>query len=217
VVEQAIRYQKPLEGLTYLDRIYEQQDDDKVLDSEWLPLLRARLLLAQPNGLEALQTLQPLERFVVRSPELAHLKGTAMLHAYSTKPYRLLAAAEFQKAANLEPRGEHFFALILSFLDSKDFQKAEASFKFWQRIKPRPGEDVWRSLAYGLLNYSQGREAVAAQIWNELSQRNPGFVTVKSMKTNLAEDPNYLKDQLVKKIIPMLPADGPLSPLAVFQ
>jgi hypothetical protein len=67
------------------------------------------------------------------------------------------------------------------------------------------------------LNYSQGREAVAAQIWNELSQRNPGFVTVKSMKTNLAEDPNYLKDQLVKKIIPMLPADGPLSPLAVFQ
>ncbi|HET9239609.1 MAG TPA: hypothetical protein VFO10_20280 [Oligoflexus sp.] len=217
VVEQAIRYQKPLDGLTYIDRIHEQQEDDKILDSEWLPLLRARLLLAQQNGLEALQTLQPLERFVVRSPELAHLKGTAMLHAYSTKPYRLLAAAEFQKAANLEPRGEHFFALILSFLDSKDFQKAEAAFKFWQRVKPRPGEDAWRSLAHGLLNYSQGREAVAAQIWNELSQRNPGFVAVKSLKTNLAEDPNYLKDQIVKKIIPMLPADGPMSPLAVFQ
>jgi hypothetical protein len=216
VVEQAIRYQKSLEGLTYLDRIHEQQNDDRILDSEWLPLLRARLLLAQKNGLEALQTLQPLERFVVRSPELAHLKGTAMLHAYSTKPYRLLAAAEFQKAANLEPRAEHFFALILSFLDSKDFQKAESAFKFWQRIKPRAGEDVWRSLAHGLLNYSQGREAVAAQIWNELSQRNPGFVTVKSMKTNLAEDPNYLKDQMVNKIIPMLPPDGPMSPLAVF-
>jgi hypothetical protein len=216
VVEQAIRYQKSADGLIYIDRIHEQQDDEKTLDSEWLPILRARLLLAQSQGLEALQTLQPLERFVVRSQELAHLKGTAMLHAYSTKPYRLLAAAEFQKAANLEPRAEHFFALIVSFLDSKDFQKAERAFNFWQKVKPRAGDEIWRSLAHGLLNYSQGREAVAAQIWKELSQRNPGFVAVRSLRTNLSEDPNYLKDQLVKKIIPMLPVDGPLGPLAVF-
>ncbi len=216
VTEQAIRHQKAAEGLIYIDRIQEQQDDEKALDNEALPLLRARLFLAQSQGLEALQTLQPLESYVVRSPELAHLKGTAMLHAYSTKPYRLLAAAEFQKAANLEARSEHFFALILSFLDSKDFQKAESAYKFWQRVKARPGDEAWRSLANGLLNYSQGRESVATQIWNELSQRNPGFVAVKSLQTNLKEDPNYLKDQLVKKIIPMLPIDGPLSPLAVF-
>jgi hypothetical protein len=216
VVEQAIRHQKSLEGLAWLDRIQEQQDDEKSLDSEWLPLLRIRLLLAQGNGLEALQTLQPLERLVARSQELAHLKGTAMLHAYSTKPYRLLAASEFQKAANLEPRSEHFFALVVSFLDSKDFNKAENAFKFWQRIKPRAGDEYWKSLAHGLLNYSQGREAVAAQIWNELKQRNPGFVPVRSLLTNLREDPKYLKDQMVKKLIPMLPVDGPLSPLAVF-
>lgn len=216
VVEQAIRYQKVVEGLAYIDRIQEQQDDEKTLDNEWLPLLKVRLLLAQGSGLEALQTLQPLERLVARSPELAHLKGTAMLHAYSTKPYRLLAAAEFQKAANLDPRSEHFFALIVSFLDSKDFQKAENAFKFWQKVKPRPGDEAWRSLAHGLLNYSQGREGVAAQIWNELSQRNPGFIAVRSLRTNLSEDPNYLKDQLVKRIISMLPVDGPLSPLVVF-
>jgi hypothetical protein len=83
-------------------------------------------------------------------------------------------------------------------------------------VKPRAGDEIWRSLAHGLLNYSQGREAVAAQIWKELSQRNPGFVAVRSLRTNLSEDPNYLKDQLVKKIIPMLPVDGPLGPLAVF-
>jgi hypothetical protein len=58
---------------------------------------------------------------------------------------------------------------------------------------------------------------VALQIWKDLAQRNPGFVVVKSLLTNLGEDPNYLKDQLVKKIIPMLPVDGPLGPLAVFQ
>jgi hypothetical protein len=84
VVEHAIRQQRAVEGLSYLDRIQEQHDDEKNLDSEWLPLLRVRLLLAQGNGLEALQTLQPLEKLVVRSQELAHLKGTAMLHAYST-------------------------------------------------------------------------------------------------------------------------------------
>ncbi|WP_141736369.1 hypothetical protein [Oligoflexus tunisiensis] len=216
VVEQAIRHQRAVDGLAYIDRIQEQQDDDKTLDSEWLPLLRVRLLLAQSNGLEALQTLQPLEKLVVRSQELAHLKGTAMLHAYSTKPYRLLAAAEFQKAANLEPRAEHFFALIVSFLDSKDHSRAESAFRFWQRVKSKPGVEAWRSLAQGLLHYGQGREGVAMQIWKELAQRNPGFIVVKSLLTNLREDPNYLKDQLVKKIIPMLPVDGPLGPLAVF-
>jgi tetratricopeptide (TPR) repeat protein len=128
----------------------------------------------------------------------------------------LLAAAEFQKAVNLEPRAEHFFALILSFLDSREFQKAESAFKFWQRVKPKSGDDAWRSLAYGLMSYSQGREAVAAQIWNDLAQRNPGFIAVRSLLTNLSEDPKYLKDRLVNKIIPMLPVDGPLSPLAVF-
>lgn len=217
VVEQAIRQKRAGAGLIYIDRIHDQQhDEDRTLDTEWLPLLRARLLLAVGNGLEALQTLQPLEKFMVRSPELAHLKGTAMLHAYSTKPYRLQAAAEFQKAVNLDPEAEHFFALILSFLDSKDIQKAESAFKFWQKVKPRAGDESWRSLARGLLIYSQGQGAEATQIWNELAQRNPGFVPVKSLLTNLREDPNYLKDQMVIKVIPMMPLDGPLSPLAVF-
>lgn len=216
VIEYGIRTRRAVEVLSYVDRISEQQDEEKTADNEWLPMLRTRLLLAQENGLEALQTLQPIEKFVARSPELAHLKGTAMLMAYATRPYRLLAAAEFQKAANIDPRGEHFFGLVLSFLDTRDTVKAEAAYKYWAKLKVRPADEPWRSLAQGLILYSQGNEAEAGQIWNELAQRNPGFDTVKNLITNLKEDPKYLQDQMVTKVMSLLPIDGPLSPLAVF-
>ena len=216
VVEKAIRTQRALAGLNYVDRILELQEDEKNLDSEWLPLLKVRLQLAEGKGLEALKTLQPVEKIVLKSPELAHLKGTAMLRAYSTRPYLLLAAAEFQRAANLDPRSEHFFALIVTFVESKEFKKANSALKFWQKTKAQVGDDSWKSMAQGLILYGQGDGAGAQKIWKELTQRNPGFELARRLLTNLDEDSKYLQDQMVKKILPMLPVDGPLSPLVVF-
>ncbi len=216
IVEQSIRFQKSESGLSYLDRIAEQQDEEKALDGESLPLLRARLLIAHQNGQEALQSLQTVEKFAVKSQELAHLKGLAMLQAYSTRPYLLLAAAEFQKAANLEPRSEHFFALIVTFLETKEPKKAETALKFWQKLKGRAADELWRGFAHGLILANQGNEAEARQLWVDLAQRNPGFEPLQRLRANLNEDPKYLQDQLVKRLLPVLPIDGPLSPLVVF-
>lgn len=216
IVEQSIRWHLTSEGVEYLDRLIGQRSPGKSQDGEWLPLLRARLLLAEHRYSEVLDTLKPIENFAVRSQEYSHIKGAALLSGNLTKNYQLMAAAEFQKAVNIEPRAEHFMALIMAFIDAHEIEKADKSMKFWGKIKVKQGDEAWRLFAEGLLKYARGNRGGARQTWAEIGLRYPSFELASRVGKNLDEDPKYLENQMVSKMIPMLPVDGPLGPLVSF-
>ncbi|MCX6127692.1 MAG: hypothetical protein NTX25_01345 [Proteobacteria bacterium] len=202
IVEQSIRWHLTSEGVEYLDRLIGQRSPGKSQDGEWLPLLRARLLLAEHRYSEVLDTLKPIENFAVRSQEYSHIKGAAILSGNLTKNYQLMAAAEFQKAVNIEPRAEHFMALIMAFIDAHEIEKADKSMKFWGKIKVKQGDEAWRLFAEGLLKYARGNRGGARQTWAEIGLRYPSFELASRVGKNLDEDPKYLENQMVSYYAP---------------
>jgi hypothetical protein len=215
LVERAIRQGLTESAQTYINRLSAGAEDYERV-SEELSVLRVRILLARKQPLEALKLIQSMERFAQRSQELLHLKGLGLLMGFQTRQYRMLAAQELQKAVNAGARFEGYFAMIVAFLEAREWVKAEATLSFWRRDKLRSSEVVWISFAQGLIRYARGDLDKARGIWRELAQANPQFDVVRKLEQNLSEDPRYLENQLLNQLLLLLPPDSPLGPLALF-
>ncbi len=214
IVEQAINFQKLPEASRYLDHIIESQEDPLATQGvEWLDILRLRLLVAQSKGLEALQLIQSMEKRMQKSPLLTHMKGLALLHAFTSKPYRLKAAQEFQKSINAGSRGPSYFALVVSFLEANELVKAEATLSFWQRDGLSSADGPWVALARSLIRYREGDLDAAQRAWQDIANAHPDFTVVRKLEHNVKEDPKYLEEQLFTRLSQMLPMQSPLGPL----
>lgn len=214
VVEQGIFNGRTKEAGAYLERLVVQENEGRIVAPvEWIDLLRIRLLLAQRRGLESLQKIQAVERYVPRSAQLMHLKGLGLLHAFTSKPYRMKAAQEFQKAINNGGRNPSYFAMIMAFLEAKETVKAEAALSFWQKEPVKGGDRLWVGLARSLIRYQYGELEAVTRLWRELGAEFPEAQFIRKLEQNLRDDPKFLENQIFMPISEILPLKSPLGPL----
>lgn len=212
IIEQSILSGQVAGGRQYLERLTEAAGLE-LKSSEWLATLSVRIDLAEHKGIDALKTLQNLERYMRGSALLHHLRGLAMLEGFSSKEFRLRAAQEFQRAVNSDGNPESYLALVVSFLEADAIKKAEATVNFWQKQKVSEADKKWLGFAKTMVLRQAGKNVEADRQWSELRSRNPDFELFRKYDQNLRVDSNLLENRLFKSLQQLLGPYGPFGPL----
>lgn len=212
VVEQSIQSGRAAAARRYLE-LLTQSAGQELKSSEWLSTLWVRIDLSEHKGVDALKTLQVLERYIKGSALLHHLRGLAMLEAFSSKDFRLRAAQEFQKAVNMEGSRDSYLALIISFIEAGSLKKADATLNFWQKQRLSDADKRWLGLTQALLLRFSGRTVESDRNIISLKALYPDFEPLRKAEQELKANPKAFENQPFKTLQLMLGPYGAFGPL----
>lgn len=216
IVEQSILFDLAEPAQEWFANVLKQgKMKDGMRMAEVYGLLHIRLLLAAERYLEVLEEMMKMERFAAKTTEWHQLKGLAMLGASNSKERSIQAAKEFQAATNIQPQSASPFALIVTFLSLDLTLKAEVTLSYWGQMKRE--DDFLYIIARGLVRYGSGDREAAHQIWKDGQAKYPKQSFWASLKQNLDNNPEYLRQDLFHRLRGILPPDSALGPLALWR